>query len=211
MSADQRYPLSWPTGWARATHRSHAKFSKREKVYRDGTHVWSNQKSLQIGDGLERLTGELRRLGAQAIVISSNLKLRQDGLPHASQAAMLGDPGIAVYFKLKGKPRVLACDKWFSAAENMAAIAGHIEAIRAVDRYGVGTLDQAFAGYQALPAQAASWFTVLEFAEPPTNWDVIEARFKSLARVHHPDRGGNSETMAKINAAYDTARSEFSK
>lgn len=129
----------------------------------------------------------------------------------ASQAAMLGDPGVAVYFKLKGKPRVLACDKWHSAAENMAAIAGHIEAIRAVDRYGVGTLDQAFAGYQALPQTAASWFTVLEFSEPPREWAVIESRFKSLARVHHPDVGGNPETMAKINAAYDTARSEFGK
>lgn len=179
--------------------------------YENSSNGYRRRESLTVGDGLKRLEGELRRLGASAVVISSNLKLRQDGLPMAGQAAMLGDPGIAVYFKLKAKPRVLACDKWFSAAENMAAIAGHIEAIRAVDRYGVGTLDQAFAGYQALPSQAASWFVVLEFAEPPTNWDVIEARFKSLARVHHPDKGGSSETMGKINAAYDTARSEFGK
>lgn len=208
---DQRYPLSWPTGWARTTHRGFAKFSKRETVYRDGNAAYTRTRSLTIGDGLKRLEGELGRLGASGIVISSNLRLRQDGLPMSQQAAQLVDPGVAVYFKLKGKPRVLACDKWISAAENMAAIAGHIEAIRAVDRYGVGTLEQAFAGYQALPSQAASWFVVLEFSEPPKAWEVIESRFKSLARVHHPDAGGNSETMAKINAAYDTAREEFGK
>ena len=121
----------------------------------------------------------------------------------------MADPGVAVYFKLKGKPRVLACDRWLSAAENLAAVAGHIEAIRAVDRYGVGTLEQAFAGYQALPAQAASWFVVLEFTQPPTRWELVENRYKSLARLHHPDLGGRGETMAKINAAYQTARQEF--
>lgn len=209
MTDATRYPLTWPTGWARSSSRSHAKFSKREKVYRDGQHVWNQSKSLSIGDGLERLTGELRRLGAQQVIISSNLRLRQDGLPMAQQAAQLSDPGIAVYFKLKGKPRVLACDRWFSAAENMAAIAGHIEAIRAVDRYGVGTLEQAFAGYTALPQQAASWFVVLEFDSPPTSWAAVEARHRELAQKHHPDRGGNAETMAKINAARDTARKEL--
>jgi hypothetical protein len=206
-----RYPLSWPSGWARASTRQHSKFAKKERrYYGDGNSgSYLTSKSLSVGDGLDRLTGELGRLGAQQIIISSNLKLRQDGLPMSQQAAMLNDPGIAVYFKLKGKPRVLACDKWWSAAENMAAIAGHIEAIRAVDRYGVGTLEQAFAGYAALPAQAASWFITLEFDAPPKSWDVVETRYLELVKKHHPDRGGNPETMAKINAARDTARKEL--
>lgn len=211
MNADQRYPLAWPAGWSRTSYRKQAKFSKSKNVYRDGQVVYRTATRLDVGDGLRRLEGELGRLGASAVVISSNLRLRQDGLPVANQAAMLADPGIAVYFKLKGKPRVLACDRWASAAENMAAIAGHIEAIRAVDRYGVGTLEQAFAGYQALPSAAGSWFVVLEFSEPPKDWDTIERRFYTLVKTHHPDRGGNPDTMAKINAAFDTARSEFGK
>lgn len=35
-----------------------------------------------------------------------------------------------------GQRKRAMCDKWTSAADNMAAIAGHINAIRAVDRYG---------------------------------------------------------------------------
>lgn len=195
-----RFPLSWPNGWTRTRFRSGAKFSRRQGFSRT---------RLTVGDGLNRLTGEVRRLGASQVIISSNLQLRNDGLPFANQGKMLADPGVAVYFKLKNQPRVLACDKWDSAADNMAAIAGHIEAIRAVDRYGVGTLEQAFAGYSALPAQAASWFIVLEFDQPPTSFDVVEERYRALAQKHHPDRGGNSETMAKINAARDTAREEL--
>lgn len=206
----EAYPLTWPVGWPRTTNRRHAKFGKRVAV-RSGESSWTRAETLTIGDGLKRLQGELGRLGATHVVISSNLRRNLDGSITANQGKHGMDTGIAVYFKLKGKSRVLACDRWFSAADNMAAIAGHIDAIRACDRYGVGTLDQAFAGYQALPAQAASWFVVLEFAVPPTNWDTVEARYKSLARTHHPDAGGSGETMAKINEAYATARKEFGK
>lgn len=201
----ERFPLSWPTGWARtpATRRRAAAFSKRRAAVGSS---YTYKERLDVGDGLERLTGELRRLGAQQVVISSNLAIRNDGLPYANQRKMLEDPGVAVYFKLKGQPRVLACDKWTSVADNMAAIAGHIEAIRAVDRYGVGTLEQAFAGYAALPAQASPWWTVLEFEQRPTSVDAVERRYNDLAKLHHPDRGGSTETMAKINAARDAAR-----
>lgn len=168
--------------------------------------MYKGKEYLDVGDGLARLAGELKRLAAQGVIISSNLQIRQDGLPYANQSKMLADPGVAVYFKLKNAPRVLACDKWASVAENMAAIAGHIEAIRAVDRYGVGTLEQAFAGYQALPAQASPWWTVLEFDQRPTSFTIVEQRFTTLAKQHHPDRGGNPVTMAKINAARDAAR-----
>lgn len=207
-----RYPLQWPNGWARSSTRYRSRFEKKDRKYVAGSQAsYLVSRALTVGDGLNRLTGELNRLGAQRVVISSNLQTRADGLPYASQAKVLSDPGVAVYFYLKGKPRVLACDKWVSAAENMAAIAGHIEAIRAVDRYGVGTLEQAFAGYAALPATAGSWYVVLEFAEPPKDWNQIEERVKTLRKRHHPDVGGNVETMAKINAAYDTARLEFGK
>lgn len=37
------------------------------------------------------------------------------------------------------------------------------------------------------------------------NIDDIKARYKQLAKEHHPDHGGDTETMQQINAAYAEA------
>lgn len=204
MNDDQtRYPLSWPTGWKRtaAHQRRPAMFSKRVETV--GSQ-WKRKERLSIGDGLERLTGELARLGARRIVISSNLRLRGDGLPYAQQAKQLSDPGVAVYFTLAGAPRALACDRWDSAAENMAAIAGHIDAIRAQERYGVGTVAQAFAGYAALPPKFDPW-DVLGVWRAATA-DEIASAFKLKSRTAHPDvAGGSHEQMTRLVSARDEA------
>mgnify|MGYP000712282402 CR=1 FL=1 len=139
-----RYPLTWPAGWKRTptAQRARARFR-------------SGRTELSIYEATQRLQGELERLerGIGGVVLSTNVETRLDGMPRSDRRAP-ADPGAAVYFRLKGQPRCLACDKWDRVADNIAAIAAHIEAIRAVDRYGVGTLDQAFAGYAALPAPA---------------------------------------------------------
>jgi hypothetical protein len=208
VTDQQRYPLAWPVGWKRtpAGSRRAAMFSKRVDRPSYGGSTYKVSERLTIGDALNRLNGELRRLGASQVVISSNLRVRVDGLPYADQAKRLDDPGVAVYFKLRGQPRVLACDKWNSAADNMAAIAGHIEAIRACDRYGVGSLEQAFAGYAALPANTtAQWWTVFG-VEPTASLDEVEDAYRRLARAHHPDAGGSHEGMARLNEARDRAR-----
>jgi hypothetical protein len=202
MSEQQRYPLSWPTGWKRTVYRNYAPFGKRRAVV--GTDVRRSER-LTVVDGLERLMGGLKRLGAQKVIISSNLVTRQDGLPYAQQPKVLADPGVAVYFTLKGKPTVLACDRWNSVADNMAAIAGHIDSIRASERYGVGTMEQAFAGYAALPASPHDWWIVLGVTQDATSAQVDDA-YRRLARASHPDHGGSHDQMARINAARDEAR-----
>lgn len=208
MSDDAtRYPLAWPAGWKRTTMRRRAMFSKK----RSSGYGYDN---LEVGDGLDRLLGELRRLGARNPVISSNLQLNRDGSIRAGQAKMLADPGIAVYFRLNQQPRVLACDKWNSAADNMAAIAGHIEAIRTQERYGVGTLDQAFAGYAALPpvggTQGGDWrgelgIPVGALVTP----DMVEDRYRQLLKERHPDKGGSHDAVVRLNLARDAARAYF--
>lgn len=213
----QRFPLSWPAGWKRTPPglRRYAPFGKKvPRTNGIGGSYRSNER-LEIGDGLERLEGELRRLGARQVVISSNLTIRQDGRPYAGQPKRLNDPGIAVYFRLNGQPRVLACDKWNSAADNMAAIAGHIEAIRMQERYGVGTLDQAFAGYAALPpvggTQGGDWRAELDFkpGDHPITLEVVEARYRALVRQRHPDNGGSHDAIVRLNRARDEARAYF--
>jgi len=210
--AATRYPLAWPPGWPRtpAARRRRALFVTvtRAPAAAPGVASRSSTRAVSVIEGVGRLAGELRRLGAEKEIVSTNIKLRVDGWPRSDQAEP-ADPAAAVYFALDGKPRVLACDRWTRTADNLAAIAAHIEAIRAVDRYGVGTLEQAFAGYAALPQNtAAAWWDVFGVDRGAPLADV-EAAFRQLARAHHPDAGGSHEGMARLTEARAAARREL--
>jgi hypothetical protein len=213
VTEQTRYPLSWPQGWKR-THRSQrerAPFrSSRQSSYVNGQGQevrTTNAKALTVADAIKRLSGELGRLGATDEILSTNVKTRLDGLPYSNQQEP-EDVGAAVYFKLKRKPRCLACDKWNRVADNIAAIAQHIDALRRIDRYGVGTMEQAFAGYAALPPSADDWRSVFGLNGGATMQDV-ETKFRALAIEHHPDRGGDPAVMSKLNAARDAAKNEL--
>jgi hypothetical protein len=149
------------------------------------------------------------------VLLSTNVMLGASGLPRADRKTP-DDPGVAVYFELHGKDRVLACDKWDSVAGNMAAIANHIDAIRRVDRYGVGTLDQAFAGYDALPAPGAHnrppWRKVFGFKDDQdVTSETIQTAYRDLAKLMHPDlQGGSHDAMSQLNEARDIALRELS-
>lgn len=194
-----RFPLSWPTGWKRTA--PGARQRARFKTNRSDPTTYRGFGRLTVAEAMGRLTIELDRLGAAAVLLSSNVNIRLDGLPRSGQAEPQ-DPGVAVYFGLRGKPRCLACDRWTRAADNIASIAAHVAAIRAVDRYGVGTLDQAFAGYSQLPPAATEWWIVLGVRADSGREAILDAH-RSLAFKHHPDRGGSAELMARINGARD--------
>ncbi len=202
----QRYPLAWPEGWKRtATHaRRRAAFHGHRTVRSTSNpeHSWKQKRPLDLAEALDRLTGEMRRLGAKNWFVSSDLRLRQDGFPVANQAAPV-EIGVAVYFTLKDRQLVLACDAWDRIADNVAAVAGHVEAVRAQERYKVGTTEQAFRGYEALPAKGSTWRTTLGFGphETPTK-DAINEAFRQRAQDAHPDKqGGSHDAMASLTAA----------
>ena len=205
-----RWPLFWPTGWKRtpARLRSRANFRRHVRAVdtRDGQiYNRSEIRALTVSDAIKRLSGELYRLGAGEEILSTNVSVRLDGLPRSGQPEPT-DPGAAVYFKLKKQDRCLACDQWDRVADNIAAIAQHIDALRRIDRYGVGTLEQAFAGYAQLPEKAASeWWAVLGIS-PDSTLEDVEMAFKEAARTMHPDVGGSHDAMAALTAARDQAR-----
>lgn len=205
MTDIERYPLSWPVGWRRCP-RGERRFSRFTRKNGDGFAV-----GLSISGATARLLDELRRLGVSAgdCILSTNVRTRLDGLPYSGEREP-DDPGAAVYFRLRGKDRVLACDSYSKVAGNVAAIAAHVEALRAIERYGVGSVDQAFAGYTALPASAEEeWWLVLGVRRSAP-LDEVVARYRELAQLHHPDRGGSDARMARINVAADRARLEKS-
>lgn len=200
-----RYPLSWPTGWKRSKRSGqiHGRFS-------------SHGNWITVSGALDRVEAELGRLGVPSwnIIISTNLRLGARGNPLSGQPEP-DDRGAAVYFRMGEKPRVLACDRYTKVADNLAAIAAHVDALRRIDRYGVGTLDQAFAGYDALPPPGATnrppWRKVLGIAEDEnSSADAINAAYRDLAKQAHPDlQGGSHEAMATLNAARDEALEEL--
>lgn len=192
----QRYPLTWPIGWRRTAYRRRAQFGRVGEY---------GKQELSVADALGRLVRELGRLGATDHVLSTNIPVRLDGLPLSQRVSPPKDPGAALYFRLKGKPRCLACDKWDRVPDNITAIAFHIRALRAVDRYGVGTLDQAFAGYAALPSGVPNWWDVLE-VDPRATLEDVEKAYRRLAQLLHPDRGGSDDAMARLNGAREAAR-----
>lgn len=190
----EAYPLQWPAGKPRTVTRKRAAF---------GTHDHRGKKSLTITEALVRLQNELDRLGANNYVISSNLITRLDGLPRSGQAKPQ-DPGVALYFQLKNKPHCMPCDTFDRASDNIAAIAKHIEATRAIERYGVATMSEMFAGFVALPAPGAPrpWWEVLGV---PRNADreAINAAFRAKAKSAHSDTGGSDAAMTTLNVARD--------
>lgn len=216
--AAQRYPLSWPTGWGRTrgSQRQRANFSTQKRTdvrLSDNTiRTRTERQAVTVSAALGRLLKELRLLNVRedAVLISTNIPTRNDGLPYSS-AREPEDPGAAVYFKLKGADRVLACDRWTRLGDNLTAIAQHIDAIRRIDRYGVGTLEQAFAGYVGLPAKGSTWRTTLGFkADANVNADAINAAFRERARTAHPDVGGSHDAMASLTAAKTEGLAELS-
>ncbi len=188
--SQQAYPLYWPVRWPRTRYPSTAPFGDHSRARARDT-----------------LRHELALLGASKIVLSTNIPLRQDGLPRADWRQPT-DKGVAVYFDLKGKPHVLACDRWAKVEHNFWAIAKDIEATRGKARWGVGSIEQAFAGYAALPERTESpeenCWTPLGIP-PGSDADAINAAFRRLAPLAHPDTGGSHAAMSMLNRAREAA------
>lgn len=204
-----RYPLTWPPGWPRTTPsvRQRARFRRMIKAYDPESQQTRHggERPLTVSEAIDRLAGELGRLGAVDDVLSTNVPVRADGRPRSGQPEP-ADPRAAVYFLLKGEPRCLACDAWTKTADNIAALAAHIEAIRAVERYGVGSLEQAFRGYVALPQSTPTdWPSVLGLDQRRVTRDAIETAYRRLAFIAHPDQGGSHDQMTRLNTAREAA------
>lgn len=207
----EAYPLQWPDGWARtpSERRTDGKFSTSRETERG----WSSKVPVSMAIALERLEREADLLGARYPVLSTNVELTLRGAPR-SGAKRPDDPGAAFWFDLRGKPHVLACDRFRRVEDNVAGIAAHIYATRAIERYGVATASQMYAGFEALPPPSAviptrPWWDVLDVPRNAPREDVLSA-YRTKAKRAHPDAGGSHEQMAEINAAMRAAKEEMS-
>lgn len=205
-----RYPLQWPIGWKRTKFNERVSGSFSETKWSQSSDSRTKrQVPVANTTAMERLERQIDELGGTDPVMSSNLRLRLNGAPDLREEPT--DPGVAVYFRFKTRATVLACDRYRRVADNIAAIAAHIDALRRIDRYGVGTLEQALAGYRSLPADtAANWRNVFGFGESEVvTSDKLQQRFRERAATAHPDKGGTDEMMMHVNRAREYALSEL--
>jgi hypothetical protein len=204
----KRYPLSWPAGWKRTEERKAARF-------RRGTHRmgrWSERRELSISEATERVFQEFRTMKIEEVVISTNLVLTSFGTPRSEQKEPR-DPGVAVYWYRNRKPQCMAIDLYDRVADNLAAIAASLTAMRTLERHGgIQVMERAFQGFAALPERVGrSWREVLVFPDGynPTT-EQIESSFRKLAKDVHPDKqNGSHAAMAELNAARAAALREL--
>lgn len=188
------YPLAWPDGWPREARR------KERSPF-----------ATTYDRALKHLLNELRLLGARNIVVSSNVPIRQDGMPYGDAARRrINDPGVALYFSLGGKPMVMARDLYWTPHENLRSLGLAVEHLRGLERHGGATMMQrAFQGFTALPTPK-TWREILGIpAGAEVSQETVQFFWREAARRNHPDAGGSHARMAEINAARDAAIKEL--
>lgn len=190
----ESFPLCWPVGWKRTAYRRGSAF-----------------KIAGFGKARDLLLAEIRRMGGAQMILSTNIPLRNDGLPYANTREP-NDPGVAVYFTYKKKQMCFACDRYRTARENAYAIAKTIEALRGIERWGASDMmERAFQGFAALPEKASEpWRDTLGLPhDGNVTGDDVDTAFRRLVQEYHPDKGGDPEKFQAVVQARQMARKEL--
>lgn len=188
------HPLHWPQGLPRTSSRAASAFKTALPAALENV-----RRSLQAfgRDSGKSVTG---------IVLSSNVSLG---------VATPADPGVAAWFVWDGEQRCIAVDRYPKVQDNLQAIHHIVEARRTEMRHGgLQVVRQTFKGFTALPAPPAAqnWRATLGFTPgKQVTATEVDARYRDLAAVRHPDKGGTVEQMADLNTARDAAKQEITR
>jgi hypothetical protein len=175
-------------------------------------------------DTVALLVDEVAQLDGDLIVVQVDADptdLRRDGMLRAR--AQVGFPGVKVSFQSRFGPLTYATDayeqQWSTAMPgwqaNVRAITLGLEALRAVDRYGITRTGEQYRGWSAIAATPAeSEMTRAEAARvladasgipavELTSAARVAAAYRAAARTAHPDAGGNAAIFRLITKARD--------
>jgi hypothetical protein len=164
------------------------------------------------------------QLGASLVVIQIDIEdgdLRRDGALRTR--ARVGHPGAVVSFGSRFGPLRYATDRYEPRwsgdppgwQANVRAVALALQALRAVDRYGVSTRGEQYRGWTAIGAgtpgrgpfttteEAQTWMrkAAAECGIPagPADWDAL---YRALAKRMHPGAAmGNADLRERLDAA----------
>jgi hypothetical protein len=176
----------------------------------------------------DQLLSECEALGAGLVVVELVINpadIRQDG--HLKANAKTLHPGAKVSFESDHGPLSFSTDayerQWAGDLPgwqaNLRAIGLGLAALRAVDRYGITKSGEQFRGFIPLADKpfGRGEMTVDQAIDvlvttggPATreellggNTTLINAAYRSAARQHHPDAGGNDAVFQQITKARD--------
>ena len=204
--SQQKYPLEWPVGYPRTSSPKRSSF-KNPTLGRSVQNIINEVNRLQNGSASYRRQPE--------VVISTNVPLRNDGFPRADyMKSIIHDKGVAVYFKKDDDQVVLCCDQYNTVESNLHAVYKSIEALRAIDRWGVSDfLKRSFSGFKALPESTTTnkWWVVLGFPEysKPGSFASAETNYKLIRKKAHPDTGGTDAAFTELNTAFEQCKKYF--
>lgn len=182
------YPLRWPAGWPRTPvdeRRPHSSYKASAEKTRRG------------------INDEIRKLGGSDPVLCSNVAVRQDGTPYADQSRRkITDPGVACYFQMKGKTKVMARDAFARPEDNIRDIYLALRDMRSLELHGGSMMvDRAFEGFTALPPPESHW-KILDMAENGQKTrDAIMAAFKFAAQKAQAGNAGDLDRLVKARDA----------
>jgi hypothetical protein len=185
-------PLSWPIGHPRTQRPTVSQFATNGPK------------------ALKHLTEQVRMLGGQTLIISTNLPVTRYSEEPKWSAKVPQDGGVAVYFELDGEEVCFACDRWFYVEENVRAIGKTLEALRGINRWGTEDMVRAsFQGFAALPAEAGrAWWEVLG-VQPSASRPEIDTAYRQQLKRHHPDVGGSRDAFDAVQDAYRLATGDL--
>ena len=155
-------------------------------------------------DTISLLEREVRHLRARDVVLQLDVAekdIRIDGMLRAN--ASPNHPGVRISFDSIHGPLTYATDSCTYWQDNVRSIALGLQALRAIDRYGVTKRGEQYAGWKALPAGAGdrpSHMTrdqalqVVATFDPGPYTDDLARRMRRARAAAHPDRHGGGRT-----------------
>lgn len=175
----------------RATYRPLPVWPYPERPHRHATYRSTH------GRTLDQLENEVKAVGGSEVIIGlviTEADVRMDGMLRSG--AQPTHPGVEVSFEMPdGRRRVFYTDTHRGYAkswqDNLRAIVLGLEALRAVNRYGMTAGHEQYAG-----------FLQLESGPVDRGRRLVEeaGSIEAALKQHHPDRGGDARAFRDVIA-----------
>lgn len=134
------------------------------------------------------LNDELRHIAAKHAILELDLRdrdVRLDGFPRAD--ARPATPAVVLSFDSKHGPLRYATGEFDTWQDNLRAIALGLQALRAVDRYGISKRGEQYRGYHALPPSSDPADNIATVEQARAFLDQHGGSFHAAVKKLHPD------------------------